>query len=37
MFYDLEDPINFAEDIYDVLDSNGLWHLGMLYANDVKK
>ncbi len=31
MFYDLEDPINFAEDVYEVLDSNGLWHLEQSY------
>lgn len=25
MFYDLPDPIQFAKDIYDVLDDNGIW------------
>ena len=31
MFYDLEDPVKFAEDIYDILDDNGLWHLEQSY------
>ena len=31
MFYDLEDTIKFAEDIYDILDENGLWHLEQSY------
>lgn len=25
MFYDLDDPINFAKDIYDCLEDNGIW------------
>lgn len=25
MFYDLEDPIGFAKDIYDLLDDDGVW------------
>lgn len=25
MFYDLEDPISFAKDIYNLLDDNGVW------------
>lgn len=25
MFYDLPDPVQFAKDIYDVLDDNGIW------------
>ena len=31
MFYDLENPIKFAEDIYDVLDKDGIWHLEQSY------
>lgn len=31
MFYDLEDPIKFAEDIYELLDDNGIWHLELSY------
>lgn len=25
MFYDLESPLAFAQDVYDILDANGLW------------
>lgn len=25
MFYDLESPLNFVKDIYDILDDNGIW------------
>ena len=31
MFYDLDNPIKFAEDIYDILDRKGLWHLEQSY------
>lgn len=31
MFYDLEDPIKFAEDVYELLDNNGIWHLELSY------
>jgi len=31
MFYDLENPIKFTEDIYDVLEKDGLWHLEQSY------
>ena len=31
MFYDLEDPIRFAEDIYETLDDNGIWHFEQSY------
>jgi len=31
MFYDLENPVKFAEDIYDLLDDNGIWHLEQSY------
>ena len=31
MFYDLEDTIKFSEDVYDVMDKDGLWHLEQSY------
>lgn len=31
MFYDLEDPIKFARDIYEVLDDEGIWNLEQSY------
>jgi len=31
MFYDIEDTIKFTEDIHDILDDNGLWHLEQSY------
>ncbi len=31
MFYDLEDPILFAQNIHDNLDKNGLWHFEQSY------
>ena len=31
MFYDLDDTIKFSEDIHDVLDKDGLWHLEQSY------
>jgi hypothetical protein len=31
MFYDLEDPIFFAQSIADVLDKNGIWHFEQSY------
>jgi hypothetical protein len=31
MFYDLENPIKFAEDIHEILDDNGIWHLEQSY------
>ena len=31
MFYDLEDTIRFSEDVYDVMDKDGLWHLEQSY------
>jgi hypothetical protein len=27
MFYDLQDPLKFANDIFDILDEDGVWHL----------
>jgi hypothetical protein len=32
MFYDLPDPIQFARDIYDLLDDEGVWTLEQSYA-----
>ncbi len=31
MFYDLPSPIKFAQDIYECLDKNGIWHLEQSY------
>ena len=31
MFYDLEDPVNFAQEIFETLDDNGIWHLEQSY------
>ena len=31
MFYDLPSPIQFAQDIYECLDSDGIWHLEQSY------
>jgi hypothetical protein len=31
MFYDLDDPLSFAKDIYESLDDDGLWHLEQSY------
>jgi hypothetical protein len=31
MFYDLESPRQFVQDIFDVLDDNGIWHLEQSY------
>jgi hypothetical protein len=31
MFYDLQDPLKFANDIYDILDEDGVWHLEQSY------
>ena len=32
MFYDLEDPIKFAKDVYTILDEDGFWFLEQSYA-----
>ena len=37
MFYDLEDPISFVEDIYECLDDNGIWHLEQSYMPSMIK
>jgi len=31
MFYDLEDPVSFARDIYDSLEEDGIWHFEQSY------
>ena len=31
MFYDLENPTQFAKDIFELLDDNGIWHLEQSY------
>lgn len=31
MFYDLEDPVQFAKEIEEILDDNGLWHFEQSY------
>ena len=31
MFYDLEDPVGFAESVHDLLDAEGIWVLEMSY------
>ena len=31
MFYDLEDPKKFVQDVYDILDDEGIWHLEQAY------
>jgi len=37
MFYDLPDPISFANDIYDILDDDGIWHLEQSYSGYMLK
>lgn len=32
MFYDLEDPVHFAQDVHHVLAPDGLWHFEVAYA-----
>jgi NDP-4-keto-2,6-dideoxyhexose 3-C-methyltransferase len=32
MFYDLPDPVQFAKDVYDVLEDDGVWGLEQSYA-----
>jgi hypothetical protein len=32
MFYDLPDPVQFAQDIYEVLDDNGIWTFEQSYV-----
>jgi len=37
MFYDLEDPIKFANDVYDLLSVHGVWHLELSYMPSMIK
>jgi len=37
MFYDLEDPISFAQDVYENLEDNGLWHFEQSYMPSMIK
>ena len=37
MFYDLDDPIKFANDIHKSLDENGIWHLEQSYMPSMIK
>ena len=32
MFYDMENPLNFMKDVYEVLDDNGVWIFEQSYA-----
>ncbi len=32
MFYDLEDPDSFVQDVYDILDKDGLWIIQLSYT-----
>ena len=36
MFYDLPNPLKFAEDVYSSLDNEGVWHLEQSYAKNTK-
>ena len=37
MFYDLEDPLSFAKEIYNSLDKDGLWHFEQSYMPNMIK
>lgn len=37
MFYDLEDPVKFAEDVSNILDENGLWIIELSYLPTMLK
>jgi hypothetical protein len=37
MFYDLEDPLSFAKEIYNCLDNDGLWHFEQSYMPSMIK
>ena len=37
MFYDLEDPLSFAKEIYNCLDKDGLWHFEQSYMPNMIK
>ena len=37
MFYDLEDPIKFAKNIYEILDDNGVWCCQISYLDSMMR
>ena len=37
MFYDLENPLAFAKEIYDCLDKDGIWHFEQSYMPNMIK
>ena len=37
MFYDLPDPVQFAKDIYDILDEDGIWTCEQSYFTNYAK
>lgn len=37
MFYDLEDPMSFAEDIFEILEDDGIWHFEQSYMPSMIK
>ena len=37
MFYDLESPITFAQDVYECLGNDGIWHLEQSYMPSMVK
>jgi hypothetical protein len=37
MFYDLKDPVKFSNDVYKILDDQGLWHFEQSYLIDMIK
>ena len=37
MFYDLENPISFAREIYETLDNDGIWHFEQSYMPSMIK
>ena len=37
MFYDLENPISFAQEVYETLDKDGIWHFEQSYMPSMIK
>lgn len=37
MFYDLEDPLSFMKDVYDILDDEGIWVFEQSYMPTMLK
>ena len=37
MFYDLENPISFAQEVYEALDNDGIWHFEQSYMPSMIK